>query len=262
MSAPWAITLSAHKKHRLEESPLVPSLILSLPNNRLAAYWNSVDAKDEHREAIVDQRLVPHFGATPLRSTMTLPGAVECWKHNVAYTENQMASAFRWVPQTSPAPAPAPAVVSPSTVMSAIPTTYANVRFRSRLEARWAAFFDLVQWRWEYEPLDLDGYIPDFVIEFGNANRLVEVKPALQLTDYHEAQAKILNSGWAGPASCVGAKIGRFSYSDCACLGSELMDHNQSTRFWSPWLISNLDHEPASRIWREAGNAVQWKARR
>ena len=30
--------------------------------------------------------------------------------------------------------------------IKAIPTTYAGVRFRSRLEARWAAFFDLCGW--------------------------------------------------------------------------------------------------------------------
>lgn len=60
--------------------------------------------------------------------------------------------------------------------MQAIPTTYAGVRFRSRLEARWAAFFDLVGWEWEYEPLDLNGYIPDFVLAFAKP-LLVEVKP-------------------------------------------------------------------------------------
>jgi hypothetical protein len=35
---------------------------------------------------------------------------------------------------------------------SPIVTEYAGARFRSRLEARWAAFFDLCGWRWEYEP--------------------------------------------------------------------------------------------------------------
>lgn len=47
---------------------------------------------------------------------------------------------------------------------TAIPTAYGGVNFRSRLEARWAAMFDLLGWRWEYEPLDLDGYIPDFLV--------------------------------------------------------------------------------------------------
>lgn len=48
-----------------------------------------------------------------------------------------------------------------------IPTTYRRAEFRSRLEARWASFFDLISWKWTYEPLDADGYIPDFLIHGG-----------------------------------------------------------------------------------------------
>ena len=43
-----------------------------------------------------------------------------------------------------------------------IPTKYNGINFRSRLEARWAAFFDQLKWEWEYEPIDLNGWIPDF----------------------------------------------------------------------------------------------------
>jgi hypothetical protein len=61
--------------------------------------------------------------------------------------------------------------------IKAIPTTYAGVNFRSRLEARWAAFFDLCGWKWDYEPFDLDGWTPDFLIKTRIADVLVEVKP-------------------------------------------------------------------------------------
>lgn len=56
----------------------------------------------------------------------------------------------------------------------AIETHYAGCRFRSRLEARWAVFFDTLGIRWEYEPqgfaatyrLSLGAgtfpYLPDF----------------------------------------------------------------------------------------------------
>lgn len=62
---------------------------------------------------------------------------------------------------------------------SGIPTTYQGTRFRSRLEARWAAFFDLVGWSWTYEPFDATGWIPDFLIRAGadsaaGGNRAVE----------------------------------------------------------------------------------------
>jgi hypothetical protein len=47
-----------------------------------------------------------------------------------------------------------------------IETVYKGYRFRSRLEARWAVFFDECGFDWEYEPegFDVDGvkYLPDF----------------------------------------------------------------------------------------------------
>jgi hypothetical protein len=61
--------------------------------------------------------------------------------------------------------------------MKAHPTTYAGVNFRSRLEAKWAAFFDRLQWTWEYEPVDLSGWTPDFAIAGHDGPIYVEVKP-------------------------------------------------------------------------------------
>jgi hypothetical protein len=52
--------------------------------------------------------------------------------------------------------------------IQAIETRYAGHRFRSRLEARWAVFFDSLGIRWEYEPQgylvgpDQLPYLPDF----------------------------------------------------------------------------------------------------
>ncbi len=50
--------------------------------------------------------------------------------------------------------------------MKAIETVYNGYRFRSRLEARWAVFFDTLGIKYEYEKegFDLDGvrYLPDF----------------------------------------------------------------------------------------------------
>ena len=73
--------------------------------------------------------------------------------------------------------------------VKAIETRYAGTVFRSRLEARWAAFFDVLGWPWTYEPFDLDGWSPDFMLQpvytgrensggFEQSNPvLVEVKP-------------------------------------------------------------------------------------
>lgn len=90
-----------------------------------------------------------------------------------------------------------------------IPTLYGGVQFRSRLEARWAAFFDLCQWRWEYEPLDLDGYVPDFALRLAHTV-LVEVKPFLfdgsedEEQELAHARVKLDLSGWKGEAWIVG----------------------------------------------------------
>ena len=51
--------------------------------------------------------------------------------------------------------------------IKAIETSYSGYKFRSRLEARWAVFFDSLGLKWEYEPEGFhlpDGqmYLPDF----------------------------------------------------------------------------------------------------
>lgn len=67
--------------------------------------------------------------------------------------------------------------------MKAIETKYRGYRFRSRLEARWAVFFDKAGIKWEYEVEGFDlgalgWYLPDFVM-LHNPGRgpIVEIKP-------------------------------------------------------------------------------------
>lgn len=53
-------------------------------------------------------------------------------------------------------------------MIKAIETRYAGCHFRSRLEARWAVFFDHLGIEWEYEPEGFEtsagNYLPDFRI--------------------------------------------------------------------------------------------------
>lgn len=62
--------------------------------------------------------------------------------------------------------------------IAAIETRYAGCRFRSRLEARWAVFFDHLGIRWEYEPkgfvTDAGPYLPDFRLP--DLKLIVEIK--------------------------------------------------------------------------------------
>jgi hypothetical protein len=78
----------------------------------------------------------------------------------------------------------------------AIETRYGSHLFRSRLEARWAALFDLVGWDWVYEPLDCNYYLPDFVL-LGNGSVAVEVKPAATVSEL-ERYALDVEEGLAG----------------------------------------------------------------
>jgi len=82
-------------------------------------------------------------------------------------------------------------------MIKAIETKYNGYRFRSRLEARWAVFFDKLDIKYEYEPegFDLDGvwYLPDFWLPGlycpswveikGQAPTEVEMQKALALQD-------------------------------------------------------------------------------
>jgi len=66
--------------------------------------------------------------------------------------------------------------------IKAIETVYKGYRFRSRLEARWAVFFDAlgIDWKYEHEGYDLGEmgwYLPDFEIKLANGDEwFVEVK--------------------------------------------------------------------------------------
>src|SRR4029077_10247271 len=62
----------------------------------------------------------------------------------------------------------------------------------------------LAEWKWEYEPMELAGWIPDFCVEFGCGHSecspthtlLVDVKPFYQLSKFQEnASWKMLFDG-------------------------------------------------------------------
>lgn len=57
------------------------------------------------------------------------------------------------------------------------PTRYNGVNFRSRLEAKWAAFFDILKINWGYEPVDFQHWSPDFVLKGRTGSIYAEVKP-------------------------------------------------------------------------------------
>ena len=83
--------------------------------------------------------------------------------------------------------------------MKAIETKYKGYRFRSRLEARWAVFFDelVVDWQYEPEGFELDDvgtrYLPDFLVTpFKDLPFWLEIKPSAPSAE-EKRKAKILS---------------------------------------------------------------------
>lgn len=82
--------------------------------------------------------------------------------------------------------------------MKAIETQYGGYRFRSRLEARWAVFFDAVNVRWEYEVQGFDfgpplgRYLPDFWLP--DLKIWVEIKGEIP-TEEERALSRSLRDG-------------------------------------------------------------------
>ena len=99
--------------------------------------------------------------------------------------------------------------------MKAIETIYNGYRFRSRLEARWAVFFDRLGIRYVYEPEGYefeDGtqYLPDFYLP--DSRQYFEVKGVMNDKDLH----KVLNLARAGCEVVVGYDDMEFEISlDC-----------------------------------------------
>jgi len=179
-------------------------------------------------------------------------------------------------------------------VTTGIPTLFEGVNFRSRLEARWAAMFTLLGWRWTYEPIDLAGYIPDFVLHFATP-LLVEVKPALSISELRdEAIALDARVDLDRPMLLVGAHPNALTAkTDLGCTGllrepvavmrafetphaGSISEGKWMESFvwkaaagnrrvgtfslgqrFSAMMLSALDE-----FWREAGNQVQWRPRR
>jgi hypothetical protein len=191
-----------------------------------------------------------------------------------------------------------------------IQTLYKGTRYRSRLEARWAAFFDSLGWEAHYEPFDLDGWIPDFIVRGRSFWRdevgfltskvepvVVEVKPVEEPNDpvFKQTVEKIERSRWRGEALIVSyflplpnigwmrEECACFNITDpciprcwnwgdasfqtterhqaiagfCSAIGSY---HDRISGYYPGGQLGADDAEEIEKLWRLAGNTVQWRA--
>ncbi len=175
--------------------------------------------------------------------------------------------------------------------MHGITTTYRGIRMRSRLEAKWAYFFDRLGWSWQYEPIDFAGWIPDFVVfGAGKYPLVVEVKPLFRWDNAvgDKMLDAIENSTQESDLLVCGADLTRKQVGSNEVLGigwlyspsaewekTALMhfrsDHNDEC--WQLYLAEEFEvYAPAQKwcagvgtieaYWHDATNAVQWKAAR
>jgi len=131
--------------------------------------------------------------------------------------------------------------------IKAIETRFKSFVFRSRLEAKWAAMFELLGWSWDYEPVDFNGWIPDFVV-YGNNPVYVEVKPVIEFPI--DVAKELERSGCTESMLIVGQK----------CL---LRDYDESSfcnGLCFGWLTELFDEEEdeGDRWWWEPATFGRW----
>lgn len=150
--------------------------------------------------------------------------------------------------------------------IKAHPTTYKGTVFRSRLEARWACFMDLIGLRWEYEPLDLNGWTPDFRVEIRTGHSgcpdprvlLAEVKPYHSIKEFEGHPCMQYPYGQSRDG-------GRIPACSSAAFGA-----NPGITWWE-WVRSNSSGQETLATalslsfattlddqWAEAGNITRW----
>jgi hypothetical protein len=135
--------------------------------------------------------------------------------------------------------------------IKAIETRYAGCHFRSRLEARWAVFFDYLGVRWEYEPEGFESsygrYLPDFYLP--DLDLYVEVKgsndqlraDSAKIGSAIDYKATPVSRGLLllGPVPDVRSTFGVFVTHDVLCWASGVtvrhFEFRHVLRFERPW---------------------------
>ncbi len=180
-----------------------------------------------------------------------------------------------------------------------IPNSYKGRNYRSLLETRWAIMFEKFGWQSEYEPFELNGWIPDFILIGKRHSVLVEVKPFTHIEQYDDALAKIdtatsgtdyeysdilllgvnpgtpcrtwqqsISLGWMVESfddgyACAQARLWMWNPSGSEfyfCLGSDEHGFYDRMHNVDPYESDCLSFEYFKAMWADAGSKTQWKA--
>lgn len=149
-----------------------------------------------------------------------------------------------------------------------IPTKYNGVQFRSRLEARWAAFLDLRGVKWTYEPEDFPGWIPDFAMVLGapkpDTTALVEVKPIIDIDRFilSDDGVKVAGAILATLRETVATRY-RGGLWIFGMTPNHVWFWGDKPEVWDSRAWTQMPCESwMDVLWKEAGNLVQWRAPR
>ena len=161
--------------------------------------------------------------------------------------------------------------------MKPIETEYKGYRFRSRLEARWAIFFDACGVDWEYEPegYDLgDGlyYLPDFLLHGvdgrDGGDLYVEVKgqmtdlDALKINRFAEQGGKVLVVGKIAVnffMVCT-SLVSVFDFQDTVVAGVDRRDafhHQVEVNVAGNCAVEDRDGFVAAKVLQDANGCIE-----
>jgi len=126
------------------------------------------------------------------------------------------------------------------TNIKAIETRYSGYKFRSRLEARWAVFFDALGLTWEYEPEGFETsagwYLPDFKVSFETGFEFwLEIKGKMPTPDEIK-KCEALSSG-----------TGQNVYMACGNIGAPTQPYGPKTPALGGPVIRNVGFHGKSR---------------
>jgi hypothetical protein len=165
--------------------------------------------------------------------------------------------------------------------MKSHPTLYKGTMFRSRLEARYAAYFDLCGFKWEYEPIDLDGWTPDFkVVVICGAGDYdpccymwhtfwVEIKPYERASQFSGHAFERFNKPYEFSAVGLGLTPEVETKSEMSHGAGEPYQGQGGVYGLSHWVITPMN-SPGGRpdlscgiaaLWAEAGNITRYHPR-
>ncbi|MCR5942646.1 hypothetical protein FG152_17740 [Ochrobactrum sp. XJ1] len=138
---------------------------------------------------------------------------------------------------------------------------YDGLVFKTTLEARWAAFFDLAKWDWDVNPVPVGDWVPDFRVSIpcghsecsGSHDLLVSILPVANIDDAGNHPALLQRYEIEGPGSehhkgidagavfGINPHVSRFEFAHGA--GSGVDD--------VPMWVEN-----ANALWEQAGKRV------